>query len=62
MGEEWLDGWQEIASYLKVSVKTAQRYHDGAELPVRTPGGMRVKALRREIDEWFARYTITAKK
>ncbi|MFA5160307.1 MAG: hypothetical protein WC484_07385 [Candidatus Omnitrophota bacterium] len=47
-----LTGWKEISSYLKVSEKTALRYHKHKGLPVkRDPAGHPV--IKKKIaDEW----------
>ncbi len=50
-----LDSWKEIASYLNVRVRTAQRYEERDGLPVyRDQRGSRgaVTALTEEIDAW----------
>lgn len=53
-GKIELSTWQEIADYLRVSIRTAQIYERDHELPVhRLPGGRsRVWAYRAELDAW----------
>jgi len=47
-----LTGWKEISSYLKVSEKTALRYHKHRGLPVkRDPAGHPV-LKKKSADEW----------
>lgn len=56
MGTDRLSSWKEIAAFLRIDVKTAQRWEKLRGLPVRRiPGGRRgsVYALREEIEEWF---------
>lgn len=54
-GEARLEGWGEIALYLKREVRTVQRYEQMAKLPVhRFPTGT-VYAYRSELDEWLRR-------
>jgi hypothetical protein len=51
-----LKSWKEIASYLSVSVRTAQRWKQERGLPVRQPGTGRkgaVLALTTELDRWL---------
>ncbi|RMG61148.1 MAG: hypothetical protein D6713_00960, partial [Deltaproteobacteria bacterium] len=47
----WLTGWKEIASYLGVHVKTAQRYAKELGMPVYSVGY--IKARTDEIDAWI---------
>lgn len=49
----WLAGWQEIASYLRVSVRTAQMRAEKEGLPIlqKTKRGV-VKAHKSDLDEW----------
>lgn len=52
-----LKSWKDIAAYLGVGVRTAQRWRDDRGLPVRQPGSGRrsaVLGLRDEIDRWLA--------
>lgn len=55
-----LDGWKEIAAYLRRSVRSAQRWERTLGLPVHrmvTPeGGRVVYAQRHEIDAWRRRH------
>ncbi len=53
-----LDGWQEIAGYLRKSVRSAQRWEERFGLPVRRLRGAEgegevVYALPAEIDQWL---------
>jgi hypothetical protein len=51
-----LKSWKEIASYLGVGIRTAQRWKDRRGLPVRQPnsnGRTAVLALAGEIDKWL---------
>ena len=53
-----LNGWKEIASYLGRGLRTAQRWEQQLQMPVRRPHGKdksAVVALRTELDEWLAR-------
>jgi hypothetical protein len=53
---EWLESWKEIATYLGVDIRTAQRYEQRDELPVvRDVRGTRgaVRARKEEIDRWL---------
>jgi hypothetical protein len=50
-----LSGWKEISSYLRMGVRTAQRYEEFG-LPVRRPAGRRrgsVIATKAELDTWI---------
>lgn len=52
-----LDGWREIAAYLRCDERTVQRWHQLHGLPVRRPAGRagaRVFAFTDEIDSWLA--------
>jgi hypothetical protein len=56
-GRDRLNGWKEIAGYLRTSVRTVQRWERHARLPVHrvpTEGRDIVFALRAEIDRWEA--------
>lgn len=51
-----LDGWKEIALYLKRSTRCVQRWERNEALPVRRHGhsrGMSVYAFRDELDTWW---------
>lgn len=48
---DYIDGWGEIAKYLKVSVRTAQSYI-ARGLPIRDGLGGGVCVKRAELDEW----------
>lgn len=53
-----LDGWKEIADYVRRSVRTAQRWERRYRLPihrVEATGGEVVYAFRAEIDDWRRR-------
>jgi len=53
-----LDGWKEIAKYIRRTPRTAQRWERQYRLPVHrvaATGGEVVYALRSEIDEWTRR-------
>ncbi|HEV2424839.1 MAG TPA: tetratricopeptide repeat protein [Terriglobia bacterium] len=50
--EDRLDTWGEIATYLKVDQRTAQRWEETAKLPVNRLQG-RVYAYRSELDAWI---------
>lgn len=55
-GQDRLDSWKEIASYLNRDVRTAQRWEEKAGLPVhRLASGRRrpVFAYRAELDAWL---------
>ena len=55
-GAERLDGWKEMASYLKRSVRCVQRWEKNEELPVRRhrhQGGVSVYAFRHDLDSWW---------
>jgi hypothetical protein len=50
-----LQSWKEIAGYMKLGVRTVQRYEDRFHLPIHRAGGKHrsaVLALSDEIDEW----------
>lgn len=50
-----LEGWKEIASYLRTSARTAQRWEEQLQLPVKRNvrvHGSTVFALADELDEW----------
>lgn len=49
-----LDGWKEIAAYLRRAPRTAQRWEAQFGLPVHRIGGEVVYALRSELDAWLA--------
>lgn len=51
-----LNGWKEIASYLKFGVRTVQRYERTLSLPIRRPAGKHrssVFAITHELDSWL---------
>jgi hypothetical protein len=55
---ERLDGWKEIAAYLRRSVRTVQRWEVHFNLPVHrisTGQNESVYAVRRELDAWLLR-------
>lgn len=55
-----LDGWKEIADYLRKGLRTAQRWERDSALPVhRLPGKKRdaVFAIPSEIDAWMATHS-----
>jgi len=52
--EQRLDGWGEIATYLKIEQRTAQRWEESRGLPVRRIG-TRVYAHKSELDAWIRR-------
>jgi tetratricopeptide (TPR) repeat protein len=59
---ERLDGWKEIAVYLRRDVRTVQRWHKNQGLPVhRRPGERRDApyAFRGELDAWSAPHACT---
>jgi hypothetical protein len=52
-----LDGWKEIAAYLRRSARCVQRWERTEGLPVlrhRHTKGATVYAFRREVDQWWA--------
>lgn len=51
--KEMLISWEEIAAYLRVSRKTAQRMEKVAELPIRRKGKGFVYAFKDEVDGWL---------
>ncbi len=56
MSDPLLSSWKEIAAFLQVDVKTAQRWEKTRGLPVRRPhGGQRGKvyASRGELEQWL---------
>jgi Tfp pilus assembly protein PilF len=55
-----LDSWKEIASYLRRSLRTAQRWERDAGLPVRRVGGNggAVYAFRSDLDAWWQRRSL----
>ena len=57
--EDLLSGWQEIAQYLDVSVRTVQRWKRSKGLPVRHPAGVgsTPHASRKSMDDWAFRGT-----
>lgn len=52
---KFLKSWKEIASYLGIGVRTAQRWKADRGLPVKQPGTRRsaVLAVSAEIDQWL---------
>jgi hypothetical protein len=54
-----LHGWEQMADYLGTSVRTAQRWADDFDLPVRrsTSGRATVEASREEVDRWVRSQT-----
>lgn len=62
--EALLTTWKQIASYLGVTVRTAQKWEQERGLPVhRAPGGRgRVYARTRELDSWRASSGAEAKR
>jgi hypothetical protein len=62
---EVLKSWKEIAAYLGVAVRTAQRWHRERGLPVKKPGATRsstVLGLPDEIEGWLHEPTSTPAK
>lgn len=56
MNQHILNGWKEVAHYLKVGVRTAQRWESEFGLPVRRPYGATrssVMANSHELDLWL---------
>jgi hypothetical protein len=54
---EYLTSWKEIAEYMRLGVRTVQRYEREFGLPIRRPTGKSrgsVIATRAEIDAWIA--------
>ena len=52
-----LNGWKEIATYLRRGLRTVQRWEELYELPIRRPAGKdraSVFALTEELDQWLA--------
>lgn len=52
-----LNGWKEIASYLRRGLRTVQRWEELYELPIRRPAGKdraSVFALTEELDKWLS--------
>jgi hypothetical protein len=58
-----LSTWKEIAAYLGKGVRTAQRYEQELQLPVRRFDGIRasVLAIPDELDLWVKRRTLTTR-
>ena len=53
-----LDGWKEIAAYLKLGIRTAQQYEKQRELPIHRQidqDKSRVLAYTHELDQWKER-------
>lgn len=48
----WLAGWQEIATYLRVSIRTAQRWAKDDNLPVAHKMRGCPKAHKNDLDVW----------
>ncbi len=58
MSRQILNGWKEISSYLKRSVRTVQRWEAGLGLPVYRPAfkdRSAVMAFSDELDRWICR-------
>ena len=58
-----LSSWKEISTYLKCSVRSAQRFRDTSDLPIRRFGsGPRggVIAFARDLDLWLASRPLNA--
>lgn len=53
-----LDGWKEIAAYMRVSVKTAQRWADELGFPAYKIGG-KVRATKGSVDAWEVRFATS---
>ena len=55
--EECLDSWKDIASYLKRTVRTVQRWEKTESLPVRRHRHSKlgsVFVVKTEVDAWWA--------
>ncbi len=53
-----LDSWEDIAAYLRRSVRTARRWEKEEGLPVHRdvhPGSESVHAYREELDDWWTK-------
>jgi hypothetical protein len=58
MSRQILNGWKEISSYIKRSVRTVQRWEARLELPVYRPAlkdRSAVMAFSDELDRWISR-------
>jgi hypothetical protein len=58
MSRQILNGWKEISSYIKRSVRTVQRWETQLELPVYRPAlkdRSAVMAFSDELDRWISR-------
>lgn len=52
---EILTGWKDIATYLRMGVRTVQRHESQLSLPIRRPAGKGIGpviAIRAELDAW----------
>ena len=57
MAHDRLDGWKEIAAYLRRSVRCVQRWERTEGLPIlrhQHTKGATVYAFRHEVDQWWA--------
>jgi hypothetical protein len=63
MAKDRFDGWLEIAAYLKIDPRTAQRYEKTRQLPVgrRPHGGPKspVVAFKKDLDRWLGANPMT---
>lgn len=53
MAEGWLKGWQGIADYMNVSIRTAKNYHYKYSMPIHPGPGGSVYTIPYEIDQWL---------
>lgn len=63
MGRQILNGWKEISSYIKRSVRTVQRWEARLALPVHRPAlkdRSAVVAFSDELDRWISRVSPDA--
>jgi hypothetical protein len=50
-------GWNEIAQYLRCSLRTAKKYHYEGQMPLIRGIGFQVRALPEQLDAWLVGYS-----
>ena len=53
-------GWNEIAQYLRCSLRTAKKYHYEGQMPLIRGIGFQVRALPEQLDAWLVGYSKRA--
>jgi hypothetical protein len=58
----WLYGWFDIAKYIGASIRSAQRYKQHHDMPVRELPSKKKTAIPSELDAWLIKFNQKLKK